>query len=122
VLPPRHQEINLGTVDVIENNEAFTAQACAVSRELNQDPERLNPNGGAIALGHPVGAAGAILVTKLLHELHRIKGRYGPVTMCIGGGQGIAAIFETLQRIIVARARARLSRLQDAPTVGPVCK
>jgi acetyl-CoA C-acetyltransferase len=83
-------------MDVIESNEAFAAQACAVASELNFDPAKTNPNGGAIALGHPVGATGAILVTKLVHELQRQKGRYGLVTMCIGGGQGIAAIFERL--------------------------
>jgi acetyl-CoA C-acetyltransferase len=81
-------------LDVIESNEAFAAQACAVASELNFDPAKTNPNGGAIALGHPVGATGAILVTKLVHELQRRAGRYGLVTMCIGGGQGIAAIFE----------------------------
>jgi acetyl-CoA C-acetyltransferase len=80
-------------LDLIESNEAFASQACAVTRELHLDPERVNPNGGAIALGHPIGATGAILVTKLLHELQRMGGRYGLVTMCIGGGQGIAAIF-----------------------------
>ncbi len=81
-------------LDVIESNEAFAAQACAVASELDFDPARTNPNGGAIALGHPVGATGAILVTKLVHELRRSRGRYGLATMCIGGGQGIAAIFE----------------------------
>ena len=81
-------------LDVGESNEAFAAQACAVSSELGFDPARTNPNGGAIALGHPVGATGAIIVTKLVHELHRSKGRYGLATMCIGGGQGIAAIVE----------------------------
>jgi acetyl-CoA C-acetyltransferase len=81
-------------LDVIESNEAFAAQACAVMRELDLDPAKVNPNGGAIALGHPIGATGAMLVTKLLYELRRINGRYGLVTMCIGGGQGIAAIFE----------------------------
>jgi acetyl-CoA C-acetyltransferase len=81
-------------LDVIESNEAFAAQACAVASELDFDPAKTNPNGGAIALGHPVGATGAILVTKLVHELVRGAGRYGLVTMCIGGGQGIAAIFE----------------------------
>lgn len=83
-------------LDVIESNEAFAAQACAVSSELGLDPARTNPNGGAIALGHPVGATGAILATKLFYELHRSKGRYGLATMCIGGGQGIAAIFERI--------------------------
>ncbi len=83
-------------LDVIESNEAFAAQACAVASELGFDPAKTNPNGGAIALGHPVGATGAILVTKLIHELQRRAGRYGLVTMCIGGGQGIAAIFERL--------------------------
>jgi acetyl-CoA acetyltransferase len=73
---------------------AFAAQACAVARELEFDPEKVNPNGSGISLGHPVGATGAILVTKALYELHRIRGRYALATMCIGGGQGIAAIFE----------------------------
>ncbi|WP_119153344.1 acetyl-CoA C-acyltransferase family protein [Caldimonas tepidiphila] len=83
-------------LDVIESNEAFAAQACAVTRELDLDPAKVNPNGGAIALGHPVGATGAIITVKALHELQRVQGRYALVTMCIGGGQGIAAIFERL--------------------------
>lgn len=86
--------LRISALDVVESNEAFAAQACAVSSELGLDPARTNPNGGAIALGHPVGATGAVLVTKLVHELHRSQGRYGLATMCIGGGQGIAAIFE----------------------------
>jgi len=77
---------------VIESNEAFAAQACAVSKELGFPAERTNPNGGAIALGHPVGATGAILVVKALHELQRIGGGYALVTMCIGGDQGIALV------------------------------
>ena len=81
-------------LDVIESNEAFAAQACAVMRELDFDPARVNPNGSGISLGHPVGATGAIITTKALYELHRIGGRYALATMCIGGGQGIAAIFE----------------------------
>ena len=81
---------------VIESNEAFAAQACAVSQELGLDPDIVNPNGGAIALGHPVGATGAIITTKLVHELRRIKGRYGLATMCIGGGQGVALLIEAL--------------------------
>ena len=81
-------------LDLIESNEAFAAQACAVSRQLNLDPARVNPNGGAIALGHPVGATGAIIMTKLIHELHRINGRYGMATMCIGGGQGISVVID----------------------------
>ncbi len=81
-------------LDVIEANEAFAAQACAVSRELDLDPAKVNPNGSGISLGHPVGATGAIIATKAIHELHRVGGRYALVTMCIGGGQGIAAIFE----------------------------
>ena len=81
-------------LDVIEANEAFAAQACAVSRELDLDPDKVNPNGSGISLGHPVGATGAIIATKAIHELHRVGGRYALVTMCIGGGQGIAAIFE----------------------------
>lgn len=83
-------------LDVIESNEAFAAQACAVSRELGFDPAKVNPNGSGISLGHPVGATGAIIAIKAIHELHRIGGRYALATMCIGGGQGIAAIFERL--------------------------
>ncbi|HEX5843367.1 MAG TPA: acetyl-CoA C-acyltransferase, partial [Pseudomonas sp.] len=86
--------LSVADMDVIESNEAFAAQACAVARELDFDPARLNPNGSGISLGHPVGATGAIIATKAVHELHRIQGRYALVTMCIGGGQGIAAIFE----------------------------
>ncbi len=81
-------------MDVIESNEAFAVQAMAVTRDLGLDPAKVNPNGGAVALGHPIGATGAILTVKALYELERIKGRYALVTMCIGGGQGIAAIFE----------------------------
>ncbi len=81
-------------LDVIEANEAFAAQACAVSQELKLDPAKVNPNGSGISLGHPIGATGAIITVKAVHELHRIGGRYALVTMCIGGGQGIAAIFE----------------------------
>jgi acetyl-CoA C-acetyltransferase len=81
-------------LDVIESNEAFAAQACAVVKSLELDPAKVNPNGSGISLGHPVGATGAIIATKAIYELMRIKGRYALVTMCIGGGQGIAAIFE----------------------------
>ena len=80
--------------DVIESNEAFAAQACAVSKELHLNSEKVNPNGGAIALGHPIGATGAILTIKALHELDRIDGTLGLITMCIGGGQGIALAIE----------------------------
>ena len=83
-------------LDVVESNEAFAAQACAVTKELGLSPEIVNPNGGAIALGHPVGATGAIITTKLIHELKRTNGRYGLATMCIGGGQGVALIIEAL--------------------------
>jgi acetyl-CoA C-acetyltransferase len=86
--------LTVDQMDVIEANEAFAAQACAVAKELKLDMARLNPNGSGISLGHPVGATGAIITTKALYELQRIKGRYALVTMCIGGGQGIAAIFE----------------------------
>ncbi len=82
--------------DVIESNEAFAAQALAVNQELGLDPARVNPNGGAIALGHPVGATGAIITLKALYELERIGGRRGLITMCIGGGQGIALAIERL--------------------------
>ncbi len=88
--------LSLDQIDVIEANEAFAAQACAVSRELGLDPEKTNPNGSGISLGHPIGATGAILTVKAVHELRRTQGRYALVTMCIGGGQGIAAIFERL--------------------------
>lgn len=81
-------------LDVIESNEAFAAQACAVARELGFNPEKVNPNGSGISLGHPVGATGAIIATKAIHELQRIQGRYALATMCIGGGQGIAVVFE----------------------------
>lgn len=83
-------------LDVIESNEAFAAQACAVAKELHFDPEKTNPNGGAVALGHPIGATGSILAIKAIYELHRRGGRYALVTLCIGGGQGIAAVFERL--------------------------
>jgi acetyl-CoA C-acetyltransferase len=86
--------LQIQQLDVIESNEAFAAQACAVARELDFDPAKVNPNGSGISLGHPIGATGAIITTKALYELHRISGRYALVTMCIGGGQGIAAIFE----------------------------
>ncbi|QEI06191.1 acetyl-CoA C-acyltransferase family protein [Pigmentiphaga aceris] len=86
--------IRLDQIDVIEANEAFAAQACAVTRQLGLDTAKVNPNGSGISLGHPVGATGAIVTVKALYELERIGGRYALVTMCIGGGQGIAAIFE----------------------------
>jgi len=83
-------------MDVIEANEAFAAQACAVSKELGFDPAKVNPNGSGISLGHPIGATGALITVKALYELQRIQGKYALVTMCIGGGQGIAAIFERM--------------------------
>ena len=86
--------LSLDDIDVIESNEAFAAQACAVAKDLGFDPAKTNPNGSGISLGHPVGATGTILTVKALYELARIGGRYALVTMCIGGGQGIAAIFE----------------------------
>ena len=86
--------LTVGDLDVIESNEAFAAQACAVVKELGLDPAKTNPNGSGISLGHPIGATGAIITTKALYELQRVGGRYALVTMCIGGGQGIAAIFE----------------------------
>lgn len=86
--------LTLDQMDVIESNEAFAAQAIAVNRGLGLDPVKTNPNGGAIALGHPVGCSGAFIATKAIYELQRIAGKYALVTMCIGGGQGIAVIFE----------------------------
>ncbi len=88
--------LTLDKIDIVESNEAFAAQAIAVNKGLNLNPEVTNINGGAISLGHPVGATGSILVTKLLHELKRSKGKFGLATMCIGGGQGIATIYELL--------------------------
>ena len=86
--------LTVNDLDVIEANEAFAAQACAVSRDLGLDPAKVNPNGSGISLGHPIGATGALITVKALYELQRVQGRYALVTMCIGGGQGIAAIFE----------------------------
>ncbi len=86
--------LKIEDMDVIEANEAFAAQACAVTQQLGMNPAKVNPNGSGIGLGHPVGATGAIITVKALHELQRVGGRYALVTMCIGGGQGIAAIFE----------------------------
>ncbi len=88
--------LTVADLDVIESNEAFAAQAMAVSQTLGFDNHKVNPNGGAIAMGHPVGATGSILIIKLIAELKRINGRYGLVTMCIGGGQGIALLLEAL--------------------------
>jgi acetyl-CoA C-acetyltransferase len=88
--------LTVNDLDVIEANEVFAAQACAVTRDLGLDPSKVNPNGSGISLGHPIGATGALITVKALHELHRINGRYALVTMCIGGGQGIAAIFERM--------------------------
>jgi acetyl-CoA C-acetyltransferase len=89
--------LKIADIDVIEANEAFAAQACAVAQELQLDAEKVNPNGSGISLGHPIGATGALITVKALHELKRVNGRFALVTMCIGGGQGIAAIFENLQ-------------------------
>jgi len=88
--------LSVNDLDVIEANEAFAAQACAVTKELGLDPAKVNPNGSGISLGHPIGATGALITVKALYELQRIQGRYALVTMCIGGGQGIAAIFERM--------------------------
>jgi acetyl-CoA C-acetyltransferase len=88
--------LTIADLDVIEANEAFAAQACAVAKELQLDPAKVNPNGSGISLGHPIGATGAMITVKALHELKRIDGRYALVTMCVGGGQGIAAIFERI--------------------------
>jgi acetyl-CoA C-acetyltransferase len=88
--------LTVNDLDVIEANEAFAAQACAVSKDLGLDPAKVNPNGSGISLGHPIGATGALITVKAIYELQRIQGRYALVTMCIGGGQGIAAIFERI--------------------------
>jgi len=88
--------MKLADMDIIESNEAFAAQALAVAKNLGFDPEKTNPNGGAIAMGHPVGATGAILTVKTIYELQRTNKKFGLITLCIGGGQGIAAIVENL--------------------------
>ena len=88
--------LKVSDIDIIESNEAFAAQACAVAKDLDFDPAKVNVNGGAIALGHPIGATGAILTVKAIYELQRTAKRYALVTMCIGGGQGIAAIYERM--------------------------
>lgn len=89
--------LTIADLDVIEANEAFAAQACAVTQELGLDPARVNPNGSGISLGHPIGATGALITVKAIYELLRTGGRFALVTMCIGGGQGIAAVFENAQ-------------------------
>jgi acetyl-CoA C-acetyltransferase len=88
--------LKIGDMDVIESNEAFAAQALGVAKQTGMDAKKVNPNGGAVALGHPIGATGAILTVKAMYELHRTGGRYGLITMCIGGGQGIAAVIERM--------------------------
>jgi len=88
--------LTLDQIDIVESNEAFAAQSLCVAKGLDLDPAKTNPNGGAIALGHPVGATGSVIVTKLIHELHRTGKRYGMATMCIGGGQGITTIYERI--------------------------
>jgi acetyl-CoA C-acetyltransferase len=88
--------LKVSDIDLIESNEAFAAQALAVSKNLDFDPAKVNPNGGAVALGHPIGATGSILTVKAIYELHRTGKRYAIITMCIGGGQGIAGIIERL--------------------------
>jgi acetyl-CoA acyltransferase len=90
----RRAGISLDDLGTIELNEAFASQSVAILRELGLDPARVNPNGGAIALGHPLGCTGTKLTVQLLHELRRTSGRYGAVTMCVGTGQGAAGIFE----------------------------
>jgi acetyl-CoA C-acetyltransferase len=86
--------LSIDDIDVVEANEAFASVALAVQRELKVPDEKMNPVGGAVALGHPIGATGAVLVVKTLHELERRQARYGLVTLCIGGGMGIAAVLE----------------------------
>jgi len=88
--------LRIGDIDVIESNEAFAAQALGVTKQLDLDPAKVNPNGGAVALGHPIGATGCILTIKAMYELARTQKRYALITMCIGGGQGIAAIIERM--------------------------
>ena len=93
----KHAGLELEQIDLIELNEAFAGQALAVIKLAGLDPDRVNVNGGAVALGHPLGATGAKLTATLLQEMHRRKSRYGMVTMCVGGGQGAAGIFERIE-------------------------
>lgn len=93
----KRAELELGQIDVIESNEAFAAQAAAVAKVLGFDPEKVNPNGSGVSLGHPVGATGCIMTVKAIYELKRTGGKYGLITMCIGGGQGIAMVIENVQ-------------------------
>jgi acetyl-CoA C-acetyltransferase len=95
-VPASKMALKKADLDLVESNEAFAAQACAVNKQLGLNPEKVNVNGGAIALGHPVGATGAIIMTKLIYELRKRKGKYGLATMCIGGGQGISVIIEAI--------------------------
>ena len=88
--------LSVRDIDIVESNEAFAAQALGVNAQLDLDPAKVNPNGGAVALGHPVGATGCILTVKAMYELQRTGKRYALITMCIGGGQGIAAIIERM--------------------------
>jgi acetyl-CoA C-acetyltransferase len=90
-------KLTIADIDLVELNEAFASQSVAVIRDLGLDPAKVNVNGGAIAMGHPVGASGCILPVKMIHEMQRTKAKVGLVTMCIGGGQGIAALFRNLQ-------------------------
>lgn len=89
--------LSLDQMDVIESNEAFAAQACGVAKQLGFDPAKTNPNGSGVSLGHPIGATGAILTIKAMYELKRTGGKYGLITMCIGGGQGIAMVIENVE-------------------------
>ena len=89
-------KLTVNDVDLFEINEAFAAQACAVSKELNFDPEIVNPNGGAIAIGHALGSTGPLLITKTVPELHRSNGRLGLISMCCGGGLGTGTIIERI--------------------------
>ena len=103
--------LEIGDIDLVELNEAFASQSLAVIRELGLDPERVNVNGGAIAIGHPLGMCGARLVVSLLHELRRREGRYGLATLCIGVGQGQAALFERRRLIRLRPRRQRAARM-----------
>ena len=119
--------LETGDLDVIEINEAFASQAVACMDELGLDPARVNPNGGAIALGHPLGASGARLVTMVVHELARTGGRYGLATMCIGVGQGIATIVERIEGCVTttgarAACRADRPRRPERPACTPAVR
>jgi nicotinamidase-related amidase len=110
--------LKVADLDVVEANEAFAAQACAVAKDLGFDPDKVNPNGSGISIGHPVGATGAMLTVKAMYEMARMGGRYGLVTMCIGGGQGIAAVLERARQLAMCVIHIKVGFRPGFPEVS----